>query len=221
MNSLIHWPAMVACVVVLIACSCRVDQMRSDRDRWSWFCVYALITLLQLLRGQPADWNDAAGIGGILLLVIVTWRQWVHGPPPETTRDLVSYKDPWKRGQRCIIPAASFDEPNWESGKNQWWTFRRADGDLWGLAGLWNVWVDKATGEVHERYTMLTINADEHPLMNRMHKPDPKLAPDKQDKRSVIPIEAGDFDQWLEGTVDQARELMKLAPVEVFDAGPT
>jgi putative SOS response-associated peptidase YedK len=132
-----------------------------------------------------------------------------------------SYKDPWKRGQRCIIPAASFDEPNWESGKNQWWTFRRADGDPWGLAGLWNVWVDKATGEAHESYTMLTINADEHPLMNRMHKPDPKLAPDKQDKRSVIPIEAGDFDQWLEGTVDQARALMTLAPVEVFDAGPS
>ena len=63
--------------------------------------------------------------------------------------------------------------------------------------------------------------------MNRMHKPDPKLAPDKQDKqdkqdkRSVIPIEAGDFDQWLEGTVDQARSLMKLAPEEVFDAEPT
>ena len=68
---------------------------------------------------------------------------------------------------------------------------------------------------------MLTINADAHPLMSRMHKPDPKLAPDKQDKRSVIPLEAGDFDQWLEGAVDQARELMKLAPVEVFDGGPS
>ena len=26
-----------------------------------------------------------------------------------------SYKEPWKRGQRCIIPALSFDEPNWET----------------------------------------------------------------------------------------------------------
>nr|WP_310936165.1 SOS response-associated peptidase family protein [Variovorax sp. UMC13] len=41
-----------------------------------------------------------------------------------------SYKDPWKRGQRCIIPAATFDEPNWETGKNVWWRFRRADGAL-------------------------------------------------------------------------------------------
>lgn len=131
-----------------------------------------------------------------------------------------SYKDPWKRGQRCIIPASTFDEPNWETGKNVWWQFKRTDGDPWGLAGLWNTWIDKATGEVHESYTMLTINADDHPLMRRMHKPDPKVPADKQDKRSVIPLEAADFDQWLEGTVDQAKKLMKLAPVEIFESGP-
>ncbi|MGJ7579774.1 SOS response-associated peptidase [Variovorax sp. RHLX14] len=131
-----------------------------------------------------------------------------------------SYKDPWKRGQRCIIPAAVFDEPNWETGKNVWWQFRRVDGDPWGLAGLWNTWIDKATGEVHESYTMLTINADDHPLMRRMHKPDPKAPPKKQDKRSVIPLEAANFDHWLEGTVEQARGLMKLAPVDVFESGP-
>jgi len=131
-----------------------------------------------------------------------------------------TFKDPWKRGQRCIIPATSFDEPNWESGKNQWWQFRRADGEPWGLAGLWNTWTDKETGEVHESYTMLTLNADEHPLMSRMHKPDPKVPPDQQDKRSVIPIGKGDIDLWLAGTVDEAKQLLKLAAVEDFEAGP-
>jgi putative SOS response-associated peptidase YedK len=131
-----------------------------------------------------------------------------------------SYKDPWKRGQRCIIPAVTFDEPNWETGKNVWWRFRRADGDPWGLAGLWNTWTDKATGEVHESYTMLTVNADDHPLMRRMHKPDPKAPADRPDKRSVIPLDPADFDEWLEGTQAQAQALLKPAPVEVFDAGP-
>lgn len=131
-----------------------------------------------------------------------------------------SYKHPWARGQRCIIPATTFDEPNWETGKNVWWRFARADGDPWGLAGLWNVWADPATGQAHESYTMLTINADAHPLMSRMHKPDPKLSADRQDKRSVIPIELSDVDQWLAGTVKEASELLRLAPVEVFDAGP-
>lgn len=131
-----------------------------------------------------------------------------------------SYKHPWARGQRCIIPAADFDEPNWESGKNVWWRFRRADGAPWGLAGLWATWTDRATGEVHESYTMLTINADAHPLMRRMHKPDPKLPADKQDKRSVIPIDASEVDQWLEGTAQDAKALMRLVPVEIFSATP-
>jgi len=74
---------------------------------------------------------------------------------------------PVLRGQRCIIPALSFDEPNWETGRNIWWRFRRADGEPWGLAGLWNAWTDRATGEIHESYTMLTINADDHPLMRQ------------------------------------------------------
>ncbi len=131
-----------------------------------------------------------------------------------------SYRDPWKRGQRCIIPAASFDEPNWETGKNIWWRFARADGMPWGVAGLWNTWTDRASGEVVESYTMLTVNADAHPLMNRIHKPDPKQARDKQDKRSLVLLEPQDFDWWLAGTVAEAQALMTLTPVETFNAGP-
>jgi putative SOS response-associated peptidase YedK len=131
-----------------------------------------------------------------------------------------SFKQSWQYGKRCIIPAVSFDEPNWESGRNVWWRFRRADGAPWGLAGLWNTWTDMASGEVVESYTMLTLNADAHPLMSRMHKPDPKLGPDQQDKRSVVPIELVDVDQWLHGTIEQAAGLVRLASAEVFDAGP-
>ena len=116
--------------------------------------------------------------------------------------------------------AWSFDEPNWETGKNVWWRFRRADGAPWALAGLWNRWRDPASGELVESYTMLTINADLHPLMSRMHKPDPRLPPDQQDKRSVIAIEMQDIDQWLAGTVREAAQLLRLAPVDVFEAEP-
>ena len=67
---------------------------------------------------------------------------------------------------------------------------------------------------------MLTINADSHPLMRRMHKPDLDLASDKQDKRSVVVIEASDFDAWLGGTADDVTALIRLAPVELIVAGP-
>lgn len=137
-----------------------------------------------------------------------------------------TYKDPWARGKRCIIPAASYDEPNWETGKNVWWRFRRADDAPWGLAGLWNTWTDLKTGEVWDNFTMLTMNADGHPLMGRMHKPEVDkvtkvvLPLDKQDKRTVIPLEAHDFDRWLTCTVEEAKEMLKVPPVELFDAGP-
>ena len=66
-----------------------------------------------------------------------------------------SYREPWARAQRCIVPAISFDEPSWETGRNVWWRFTRKDAMPWGLAGLWNTWLDRATGELHESYTDL------------------------------------------------------------------
>jgi hypothetical protein len=39
-----------------------------------------------------------------------------------------------------------------------------------------------------------------------------------QDKRSVIPVEQGDVDQWLAGTVSEAQELLRVPPVELFNA---
>jgi putative SOS response-associated peptidase YedK len=137
----------------------------------------------------------------------------------EITRK-ASYKHAWAGGRRCIIPAWSFDEPNWETGRNVWWRFRRRDGSPFGLAGLWSTWTDRATGEIFESYTMLTVNADTHPLMSRMHKPDPKFGPDEQDKRSVVAIEFADTDRWLDGSLEDARALVAPPPVDAIEAGP-
>jgi putative SOS response-associated peptidase YedK len=132
-----------------------------------------------------------------------------------------SYKQPWARGQRCIIPAESFFEPNWESGKHVPWRFHRSDGQPWGLAGLWNTWTDKESGEILESYTMLTINADTHPLMNRMHKPDPNRPAHLQDKRSVVLIEAADVHRWLTAPLSDVKELLRLSPAELFLGEPS
>jgi len=131
-----------------------------------------------------------------------------------------TFRDAWRLGRRCIIPALSFDEPCWEAGKNVWWRFRRANGLPWGLAGLWNTWIDRDTGEAVESYTMLTVNADHHPLMSRMHKPDSKLPPDQQDKRSVVAIEQADIERWLQGSVEEAGQLLTAPPRKLIEACP-
>lgn len=149
----------------------------------------------------------------------------------EELLDKVSFRDVWKRGQRCIIPAATFDEPylgpyDAPFSKCEWWRFARADGNPWGLAGIWSQWEDRKTGTVYESYSMLTINADGHELMGRMHRNelDPvtkqALPLDQQDKRSVIPIDIADVDQWLAGTVAEASALLRVPPARVFSAGP-
>lgn len=141
----------------------------------------------------------------------------------ETVATAPTFKGPWLRGQRCIIPAEDFDEPNWSTGRNVWWRFRRADGMPWGLAGLWSEWQDPQSGDTVLSYTMLTQNCDGHPVLGLMHKPDPTLPADRQDKRSVVPLEAADWQQWLTGSVDDALRLVRLPPSELIAhaaAGP-
>jgi putative SOS response-associated peptidase YedK len=131
-----------------------------------------------------------------------------------------TYRGPWMRGQRCLIPAERFDYPNWETKKNVWWTLRRADGDPWHLAGIWNTWTDRSTGEVFESYSMLTQNCDGHSLLSRFHKPEPDLPLDKQDKRTVVPLAVLDFRIWLNGTNEEAEALIRVPPAELYDARP-
>jgi len=135
----------------------------------------------------------------------------------ETVAERRTYAQAWARGQRCLIPAAWYQEPNWETGKNIWWRLRRADGHPWALAGLYSHWTDPATGEIVPNYTLLTCNCDGHPLLGRLHKPDPNLPPEAQDKRAVAHLEPADWEAWLLGSEAEARALVRPSPAEVFD----
>lgn len=50
---------------------------------------------------------------------------------------------------------------------------------------------------------MLTINADEHPLMKRFHKPG-------DEKRSVVVLDPEDYEAWLSARTElEARSLLQ------------
>jgi len=137
----------------------------------------------------------------------------------ETVGSAPTFRAAWNEGRRCLIPAAWYQEPNWETGKNIWWQLRRADGLPWMLAGIWNEWVDPVTGEVVPNYAMLTCNCDGHPLLGRLHKPDPALPADAQDKRAVIHIEPEHWAAWLQGSPQQAEALLRPSPADFFHPG--
>jgi putative SOS response-associated peptidase YedK len=128
-----------------------------------------------------------------------------------------TFKDAWLKGRRCLIPATWYQEPNWETGKNIWWQLKRADRQPWMLAGLWSEWTDPKTGEIVPNFTAITTNCDTHPLLNRLHKPDPSLPPDQQDKRSLAHIDPADWDRWFHGSLEDAKALVTPQPAEVFD----
>jgi putative SOS response-associated peptidase YedK len=137
----------------------------------------------------------------------------------ETVASAWTYRFAWGRGQRCLIPADSYDEPYWGTGKNIWWRFARTDGQPWALGGIWGDWTDPETGEVVPHFSMLTQNCDGHPLLGLMHKPDPKLPAGQQDKRAVVPIEKEDWDSWLRGSTEVAEKLIRVPGVEMFRHG--
>ena len=143
----------------------------------------------------------------------------------ETVATSPAFRDAWKNRRRCLIPGLWLQEPNWESGRCVWWQLRRADALPWMVAGIWSEWTDPASGEIVPNYAMLTFNVNSHPLLGRLHRPEKDrktgavLHPDLQDKRGEAHIEPLSWMAWLQGDIDQARELLVAPPGKFYDQG--
>jgi len=124
----------------------------------------------------------------------------------ETAATLPSFRDAWRRGQRCIVPAEAFFEPDWRSGKAVPMRIARADGEPMGIAGLWSWWKSQQ-GEQILSFTMLTVNADGHTLMQNFHKP-------SDEKRMVVILPVAQYDEWLDAPVDKAMGFMNRFPAD-------
>ena len=128
----------------------------------------------------------------------------------ETVAEKPSYRDAWRLGRRCIIPADAFYEPDWRTGKAVPTRIARVDGKPMGIAGLWTGW--KAPGgAILRSYTMLTINADTHPLMRCLHKP-------TDEKRMVVILPDDQYKDWLSAGNNDCREFMKEYSAELLVA---
>ena len=122
----------------------------------------------------------------------------------ETVASKPSFRDAWRAGQRCIIPAAAFYEPDWRSGKAVPTRITQLDGQPLGIAGLWSRW-KSPQGEVLHSYAMLTLNADQHPLMQQFHKP-------ADEKRMVVILPESTYSDWLAASAEQAMDFIRPYP---------
>ena len=110
-----------------------------------------------------------------------------------------------------LIPVQRFYEPNYESGKAATWAIQRKDKALFTVAGIWDTWTDPSSGELLDSFSMLTINADGHPIMGRFHKAG-------DEKRSLVVIGTDKQDAWLQAGKDtKPLELCEEMSVEEFE----
>lgn len=119
----------------------------------------------------------------------------------ETVAEKPSFRGAWKQSQRALVPMSRFYEPDWSSGKAVRWRIERRDSEPFAVAALWERWNDKTRDEVIESFTLLTINADGHPVMGRFHRPG-------DEKRSLVPIARDDWAAWLDDDPESAYRLL-------------
>lgn len=112
----------------------------------------------------------------------------------ETVATKPSFRNAWKRNQFCVIPADNFYEPCYETGKPVRWRIAAADQRPLGIAGIWEWKAAGADGLPLLSFSMLTINADGHPLMQRFHKPE-------DEKRMLVLLDPEQYRPWLEGAL--------------------
>jgi putative SOS response-associated peptidase YedK len=126
----------------------------------------------------------------------------------ETVAEKPSFRQAWRAGQRCIVPAQAIFEPNWSSGRAVSTRITRADGRAMGIAGIWSSWRSPEGAQVLS-FSMLTVNAAENAFMCQFHKA-------ADEKRMVVILEEADFSHWLDGTQPEVTELLKCAKFELI-----
>ena len=131
----------------------------------------------------------------------------------ETVAQKPSFRNAWRRKQLCIIPAENIFEPSYASGKALRWRIEQADGAPLGIAGIWEWRADGPDGLPLLSFSMLTINADAHPLMHGFHKPD-------EEKRMVVVLQPGQYQGWLDGLLTDDGAVFAPYPAERLRARP-
>ncbi|WP_175922183.1 SOS response-associated peptidase family protein [Burkholderia latens] len=126
------------------------------------------------------------------------------------------YGPTWRSGGRCLIPARYVVEPcypdarqvedgKWILGPCVWQKIGVASRPTMCVAGIWRT-LKGVEGTPRHAMSMITVNADDHPIMSRMHKP-------AEEKRSVVILPPDDWEEWLTTlNPESARAMLRLYP---------
>lgn len=127
----------------------------------------------------------------------------------ETVHEKPSYRNAWRQRRYGIALLDNFYEPNYVTGKAERWKIELESTEPFGIASIWDTWTDPTSGELVTSFSMLTVNADQHPVMKQFHKPG-------DEKRTPVVLLPSQFDEWLGADLNQAVGMMnwdKMPPL--------
>ncbi len=131
----------------------------------------------------------------------------------ETAAEKPSFKTAWRQRQFGLVLVDDFFEPHYGSGRAVRWRIGLASSEPFGIACLWDRWTDPASGEQVVSFSMLTVNADAHPVMRQFHQPG-------DEKRSPVVVAPELHDAWLSADLARATEMMALSTLPELVAQP-
>lgn len=150
--------------------------------------------------------NDA---GGERELVMLRWGLvpfWAKDPSignrminarAETVAEKPSYRNAYKH-RRCIVLADGFYEWQKQGTTKVPYLISLASGGPFALAGLWENWTDKDSGESLQTTTLVTTDANA--FMARLHH------------RMPVILEAATATDWLAGSNDLLDDVAAITP---------
>jgi putative SOS response-associated peptidase YedK len=127
----------------------------------------------------------------------------------EKLTDGPCWRGPWKRAQRCLLPATGFYE--WhvnEDGSKTPFYITCSDQPVFGFAGLWES-SPGADGAALESCTIITMPPN--PLMAEIHN---------AKQRMPAILQSHHIDAWLAGSTEEAQAALKPYPADSMAAWP-
>ncbi len=127
----------------------------------------------------------------------------------EKLTDGPCWRGPWKRAQRCLLPATGFYE--WhvnEDGSKTPFYITCSDQPVFGFAGLWES-SPGVDGAALESCTIITMPPN--PLMAEIHN---------AKQRMPAILQSQHIDAWLAGSTEEAQAALKPYPADSMAAWP-
>lgn len=161
--------------------------------------VYPLAPAPIIMRGADEFELDIARFG-----LIPSWAKELkfgrhtYNARTETVASKASFRHAWKNNQFALVPVDTFYEPKYIDGKSYWYSVSREDGDPFTVAAIYDDAIIE--GEKVRSFSMLTINANQHPFMKQFHNPN-------DEKRSIIVIPEESRQDWLHCDHKEANEF--------------